>query len=967
MKMKKKIKRGIAALSAAVMFLGLLPLTPDNTITVQAAGNEPSLAAYASKDQLMDNTFAPKADGTANNVCKIAFGHDENRSELQWYVLGKDDGVNGDNTVIFAASSLLSNQYFKVPDEYDLTECDYGGKTVSSVYNNHYGASTVRNTMKEMAANESYFSLAEQSLMNTTKITSYDAKNKLTYTTEDKLYLLMGYSVNDGETMQKQIYAGSRDQIVLSFNKYWSQGTDFFLRGTWDTNITCASLYKGMEGVGSNNQYASADIRPALNLKLTDGLFASVRRPAEGTTTVSKDSPMILRLDGTGKNIGTVTYNAETKVITTNKDTAASGAVYLMVLGKHNGTDTIYCATIAPGTAKVNTSTASWLADVDLSTCKIWLETVSDGMLYAVTATPEPTALEQISSVEVTIDPPTAGNWLAANAACATTGVSNTKPVLTWTPNDDSVVGGKEYTASVRLTAASGYEFTDSTTATVNGEQATATKNGDGTLTVTHSFTAATVKDKLKEIIASDPVTAPNGMFYWKIEELLPKTVDIMLENQTVTSASVTWDITPLKNEYDATELTEQRVTLTGTVTCPDTVDANGIELTTSITVIISGSGSTTPIQISNVDVTIPAPVPGSPIPTYVDATCAQEGVSCTAMGWTPNDKDAQWETQYGVTVMLKAPSGYEFTNSTTATVNGEAATKVRKEENFGNLYVSYEFARTPAAPGGKDKLRSITTPATITVANGTAADEIIKKLPATVGIETANKTVASATVTWDTEPLKKVYSPSETEQQGITLTGDVICPETVDAGDVQLYISITIMISAAGASPATPTPAPVTPTPAPATSAPATPAPETPAPASYYIMDGANSSWVRNEDGSMAIRGNGEISKFTGVKVDGVLIDPANYIVTEGSTIITLKPEYLNTLSEGSHSFEILWADGSAATDFTVTGNAADYIAVNAPQTGYDSHITLWTLLLLAALSGLAAISITKKSKVNQ
>lgn len=100
MKMKKKIKRGIAALSAAVMFLGLLPLTPDNTITVQAAGNEPSLAAYASKDQLMDNTFAPKADGTANNVCKIAFGQDENRSELQWYVLGKDDGVNGDNTVI---------------------------------------------------------------------------------------------------------------------------------------------------------------------------------------------------------------------------------------------------------------------------------------------------------------------------------------------------------------------------------------------------------------------------------------------------------------------------------------------------------------------------------------------------------------------------------------------------------------------------------------------------------------------------------------------------------------------------------------------------------------------------------------------------------------------------------------------------------------------------------------------------
>ena len=111
--------------------------------------------------------------------------------------------------------------------------------------------------------------------------------------------------------------------------------------------------------------------------------------------------------------------------------------------------------------------------------------------------------------------------------------------MLTWTPNDDSVVGGREYTASVRLTAASGYEFTDSTAATVNGEQATATKNGDGTLTVTHSFTAATVKDKLKEIIAPDPVTVTNETNYWIIEDMLPKTVNIVTENQTVTSATV--------------------------------------------------------------------------------------------------------------------------------------------------------------------------------------------------------------------------------------------------------------------------------------------------------------------------------------------------------------------------------------------------------------------------------------------
>lgn len=89
-----------------------------------------------------------------------------------------------------------------------------------------------------------------------------------------------------------------------------------------------------------------------------------------------------------------------------------------------------------------------------------------------------------------------------------------------------------------------------------------------------------------------------------------------------------------------------------------------------------------------------------------------------------------------------------------------------------------------------------------------------------------------------------------------------------------------------------------------------------------YRIIDGADSSWTQSTDGSLAIRGDGEIGKFVNVKVDGTIIDPANYIVTEGSTIITLKPEFLKTLSEGSHTFEIAWTDGTASTSFTVAKN---------------------------------------------
>ena len=91
-----------------------------------------------------------------------------------------------------------------------------------------------------------------------------------------------------------------------------------------------------------------------------------------------------------------------------------------------------------------------------------------------------------------------------------------------------------------------------------------------------------------------------------------------------------------------------------------------------------------------------------------------------------------------------------------------------------------------------------------------------------------------------------------------------------------------------------------------------------------YKIIDGANSSWTQNTDGSIKIRGNGEYSKFVNVKVDGVVVDPVNYIVTEGSTIIEFKPEYLKTLYEGTHTFEIAWTDGIASTSFTVAKNTS-------------------------------------------
>lgn len=155
-----------------------------------------------------------------------------------------------------------------------------------------------------------------------------------------------------------------------------------------------------------------------------------------------------------------------------------------------------------------------------------------------------------------------------------------------------------------------------------------------------------------------------------------------------------------------------------------------------------------------------------------------------------------------------------------------------------------------------------------------------------------------------------------------------------------------------------------------------------------YQIIDGANSSWTHDSDGNITIRGNGDFSKFTGVKVDGNLIDRSNYTAKEGSTIITLKASYLNTLSAGTNTVEILWTDGSASTTFTIKANTSDNSNnnqndnnnsdssddkpssgtdkkdVTAPKTG-DNTPSVWLFILLI-LSGTGLIITVKKRREN-
>lgn len=61
--------------------------------------------------------------------------------------------------------------------------------------------------------------------------------------------------------------------------------------------------------------------------------------------------------------------------------------------------------------------------------------------------------------------------------------------------------------------------------------------------------------------------------------------------------------------------------------------------------------------------------------------------------------------------------------------------------------------------------------------------------------------------------------------------------------------------------------------------------------------------------------------SHFTGISIDGKVVDKSNYTAKPGSVIVTLEPSFAKTLSVGDHTIEAMFNDGNnAAASFTVT-----------------------------------------------
>lgn len=140
------------------------------------------------------------------------------------------------------------------------------------------------------------------------------------------------------------------------------------------------------------------------------------------------------------------------------------------------------------------------------------------------------------------------------------------------------------------------------------------------------------------------------------------------------------------------------------------------------------------------------------------------------------------------------------------------------------------------------------------------------------------------------------------------------------------------------------------------------------------------------NSDETLTFRANGDLSNFTGVKVDGTPIDGTNYTAVSGSTVITLKTDYLKTLPVGIHKLTVVYNDGECSTDFEVKASSeqtdptyspkqvdpqqptdlADTTTPADPQSPKtdDNLLALWFALLCVSFAGTLETTLCNRKK---
>ncbi len=156
----------------------------------------------------------------------------------------------------------------------------------------------------------------------------------------------------------------------------------------------------------------------------------------------------------------------------------------------------------------------------------------------------------------------------------------------------------------------------------------------------------------------------------------------------------------------------------------------------------------------------------------------------------------------------------------------------------------------------------------------------------------------------------------------------------------------------------------------------------------SYEVLDGDGQEFDPEDPADLTIRFDGPFDKVLEVLVDDETLAPENYELSEGSTVVTLKEDYLNTLEAGAHTVAVKYegdkvsekasitivgetensdsesSDTESSTTESSAGGEESQKDENSdnPKTGDSLGLYAAVALMLISFLGMAIVTVLKK-----
>lgn len=493
---KKFIKRTTSVVVAICIAVLNIPISSQN----QTFAASPSIPAnmFALKSELSkfntnDGEEGKILFGKRTNDITYDGGSTSKSGPISWLIAGQE---STNDLVLFSEEPIIGpNKYYQFgqDDQQYILKGKFDSSSVAYPTSYmHEQLEAIANNSWPSSVRDTSFTNAEQNLMVTTEVKSFDIDFTSSTTTQDKLYLPAYYNINSEEHESETVLVGTNNQLPIP-NKFWK--SNFWLRdssygehqiayacGTYinftsttdDTISTQAALKIDISNVAFASAASSSTINdnfvkissydPVMELRLIDSSTFS-NSTIELVNNGEENNPQIVWENAPANSRLVVLASDGQNTYQRSKEVSGSGSEY--VLDSEEG------YTLPGGEYAV----------------KVWLETTNNGLTYVKNAAEGQGIATGTAIVKLT------------PSNLSFTGLNSN---FTYTYDDDlSFTVG--ITGNNLGTGAITYSSSDNNVATVNSSSGQVTINKVGTFRITANIAADDTHNAVS--VQSDTIT----------------------------------------------------------------------------------------------------------------------------------------------------------------------------------------------------------------------------------------------------------------------------------------------------------------------------------------------------------------------------------------------------------------------------------------------------------------------------